>query len=55
MVKDGLEAMRSGYRDEKEEMSGKNVEVLVVGANGVRILSETEVEGLIGRGMEIEG
>jgi hypothetical protein len=39
LIKEGLAAMKSGYRDEKEEMSGKNVEVLVVGAQGVKILS----------------
>ncbi len=39
LIKEGLAAMKSGYRDEKEEMSGKNVEVLVIGIKGVRILS----------------
>ena len=31
LVREGLAAMKSGYRDEKEEISGKNVEVLIVG------------------------
>jgi hypothetical protein len=48
LVKEGLLAMKSGYRDEKEEMSGKNVEVLIVGTNGVRIINSNEVNNIIG-------
>lgn len=34
MVKIGLAAIKSGYRDEKEEMSGKNLEVSVINESG---------------------
>ncbi len=44
LVQFGLKAIKSGYRDEKEEMSEKNVEVSVIENGLFRSLSQTEIK-----------
>lgn len=39
----GLAAIKAGYRDEKEDMSGKNIEVSVITESGFRTLGEQEI------------
>ena len=50
MILHGLAAIKKGYRDEKEEMSKKNIEVSVLDAEGrYKALSEDVIgEHLVG-------
>lgn len=43
----GLSAIKVGYRDEKEEMSGKNIEVSVISGHGFETYSENKIDDLM--------
>ena len=50
LVLHGLSAIKSGYRDEKEEMSENNVEISILGKDeGFRNLKESEVKAYLDR------
>jgi len=49
----GLKALKSGYRDD-EELTGKNVEVAVVGADGYTKYSEEEINGFLNSADEFD-
>ena len=50
LVEHGLRAIKSGYRDEKEEMSEMNVEVSVLDReNGFMELNKEKVKGFLGK------
>ncbi len=63
LILHGLNAIKSGYRDEKEEMSSKNIEIsLISNERGYKALSQSEVGDLLNKlntfkieqGMQIE-
>ena len=47
LVLEGLKAIKSGYKDEKEEMSGKNVEVYTLSPEEGLVKAEEEVIQLL--------
>lgn len=38
LVKTGIGAVKHGYKDEKEELTSKNLEILIISKNGVKLL-----------------
>jgi len=53
LIMHGLKALKSGYRDD-EELTGKNVEVAVVGADGYTKYSEEEINGFLNSADEFD-
>lgn len=43
LILHGLKAIKSGYRDEKEEMTEKNVEISIINENGFKTLNGEEI------------
>jgi 20S proteasome alpha/beta subunit len=48
----GLKALKSGYRDD-EELTGKNVEVAFVGADGFTKYGEEQINDLLNKADEV--
>lgn len=51
LILHGLSSIKTGYRDEKEEMTEKNIEVSLINEHGFRTLSEQEIKHYI-QGLE---
>lgn len=51
LILHGLSSIKTGYRDEKEEMTEKNIEVSLINEHGFRTLSEQEIKNYI-QGLE---
>jgi len=51
LILHGLSSIKTGYRDEKEDMTEKNIEVSLINEHGFRTLSEQEIKNYI-QGLE---